>query len=292
MAEAITADVPNEWPNGEEFRLRAPGGWRSQVAKYAAAARTNARAQIAYVGEAAVRSVFLVIILFVFMQLWRATYAAEQRTTIGGFTMAQMLWYLALTESVILSRPRLNRVVDEEIRTGEIAYSLVRPYSYAFFRAASYAAERGVLFVVKLVIACALALLYVGPVPLSPASLGLGLVALLLAAALDFVLAFGISLLAFWVENTSSISLIYDRLVMLLGGMLLPLEVFPEPLATIARALPFASMVYTPARLALGGAGEPALALFAKQLLALVVSGLVVWALYRAALRRVNLNGG
>ncbi|HEV2125960.1 MAG TPA: ABC-2 family transporter protein [Chloroflexota bacterium] len=272
--------------------LRRPRGLWTDAAKYWAIIATNLRNQLAYLGEAVMRSFFLVMILFVFLQLWQATYASQERNLIGGFTLAQMIWYLALTESIILSRPRLNRVVDEEIRSGDIAYTLVRPYSYAGFRFANYLAERCLFFVVKLIIATGLALIYVGPVPLTLGNLILGATSLLLAIVIDFLFAFGIALLAFWTENTSSINLIYDRLVMLLGGMLLPVEVFPEPLASVARALPFASLVYAPARLALGGSDEPAEVLFAKQIATAVIACLAVAALYRAALRRVTVNGG
>jgi ABC-2 type transport system permease protein len=36
--------------------------------------------------------------------------------------------------------------------------------------------------------------------------------------------------------------------VLVLGGVLVPLELFPEPLGSIARALPFAALLYGPAR--------------------------------------------
>jgi ABC-2 type transport system permease protein len=168
----------------------------------------------------------------------------------------------------------------------------VRPYAYAGYRFAMYVSERFVFFPVKLAVAAGLCLLYVGPVAFSPSGVALGLAALALATVLDFLLVFAIALLAFWTESTSSIGLIYDRLVMLLGGMLLPLEVFPEPLGSIARALPFSSLVYAPARLALGGAAEPAEVLFGK-LLAFILAALAVVALLnRAAMRRLTVNGG
>ncbi len=120
----------------------------------------------------------------------------------------------------------------------------------------------------------------------------MGLVALALATLLDFLVAFGIALLAFWTESTSSIALIYDRLVMLLGGMLLPLGAFPPVVGAVAAALPFSALVYGPASLALGGPDVSFWSLAARQAITLALAGAAVWALYRAALRRVNANGG
>lgn len=293
QASAAPAPAAGQIPLPETTRsLRRPAGALASAAKYAAIMGINAHSHFAYLGESLVNGLFLVVILFVFLQLWRATYAGQGQAEIGGFTLAQMLWYLAITEAITVSRPQIHRDVEVEVRTGGIAYTLGRPYSYAGYRFASYLASRGVFFAIKLAIAVAVALLLVGPVSLHPGSLALGAAALLLAVTIDFLLSFAIALLAFWTESTASVYLIYSRLVMLLGGMLLPLEVFPEPLGSVARALPFSSLVYAPARLALGGAGEPAGVLFAKQLVTLALAAAAARALYRAAMRRVNVNGG
>jgi viologen exporter family transport system permease protein len=268
---------------------------RAELRAYAALFSVNLHNQVAYLGEWALRGVFLAMILFVFLQLWRATYAGQGAGgtgVIGGFTLPQMLWYLAFTESIILSRPGLNRLVDAEVRTGDITYTLLRPYAYGGYRLMAYLAERALRFATLVVLGAALAWLYVGPVPLRPVDLLVALGALFLAALLDFLGAFGIGLLAFWTEDTSSIGLIYDRLVMLLGGMLLPLELFPEPLGAIARVLPFATLIYGPARLAFGAAPDGVWLLLGRQALFLAAGALGVALLYRRAFRRIALNGG
>jgi ABC-2 type transport system permease protein len=287
-----TAVSPDGAGAATAFALHRPRGWRGAAGKYAALFTTNLREQLAYAGEMALRTVFLVMILYIFMRLWQATYAAQGATTIAGLTVAQMIWYLAFTETLTLSRPTVSRVVDEEIRSGSIAYLLVRPYAYAAYRLVLALSERLLRLVTTLVVASGLALLYVGPVPLSALDLPAVLAAVCLAVALDFAGSFAIGLLAFWLENTSSVELIYSRVVMLLGGLLLPLEVFPEPLQSIARALPFGTMLHAPARLALGSAPEPVPQLLARQVCWLAVAVLVVALLHRAAMRRVTVNGG
>lgn len=275
--------------------LRRPAGWAAEAAKYGAVFSATLRTQLAYAGEMALRTTFLVIILYVFLQLWRATFAAEGAERIAGFTVAQMIWYLAFTEAIMTSRPRLSGIVDEEVRSGELAYRLVRPFGYAGYHLAAHVAERALRFGVNLAVGSALALLYVGPVAVAADGVVVGLAAATLGMLIDFLALFAIGLLAFWIEDTSSVQLIYSRVLMLLGGMLLPLEVFPEPIGSIARALPFSTMVYAPARLALSGMGDdPAwvVSLIARQLVTLAVAGGLVWLLYRAALRRINVNGG
>ena len=272
--------------------LREPGGALMQVAKYRAVFTTSVQNQVAYWGEWLLRGVFLAMVLFVFLQLWHATYSAQGKATIGGFTLPQMLWYLALTESIVLSRPRVNQTIDQEVRSGDIAYVLVRPYAYAAYHLATYLGERVLRFATTLAVASILAALYVGPVHVTPAHGAAALLALGLAMLIDFLGSFAVGLLAFWTEDTDSIGLIYDRAVMLLGGMFLPLSLLPVAIARVAEALPFSVLVYGPARLALGDPEASLPAIAARQALALVLFGAVAAWLYRAALRRVSLNGG
>ena len=277
----------------QALELRRPGGIGADLAKYAAVFSVTLRTQLAYAGEMALRTTFLVIILYVFLQLWRATFAAEGADTIAGLTVAQMIWYLAITEAITTSRGRVSAAIDGEVRSGEIAYRLVRPYGYAAYHLAQHAGERALRFALHLAVGCALALLYVGPVPLVWSGVAAGALVALVGALIDFAASFAIGLLAFWIEDTSSVQLIYSRVMMLLGGMLLPLDVFPEPLRAVAAALPFSTMLYAPARLSLIG-GDPGrlMALLTQQALSLTLVGGATWLLYRAAQRRLNVNGG
>ena len=77
--------------------LRRPGGVLPAAAKYSAIFATCVHNQLAYAGEWLLRGVFLAMVLFIFLQLWRVTYGAQGRETVAGFTVAQMIWYLAIT---------------------------------------------------------------------------------------------------------------------------------------------------------------------------------------------------
>ncbi len=110
--------------------------------KYAWIGLTSARSNLAYLGEVATRVIFLGVILYIFLQLWRATYAQTGATQLGGLTLAQMLWYLAMTESIILSGPRVAQEVDQDVRTGALSIQLIRPLSYPLYRLWNTLGER------------------------------------------------------------------------------------------------------------------------------------------------------
>lgn len=90
---------------------------------------------------------------------------------------------------------------------------------------------------------------FVGPISFNPSGLAIFAVALPPAFALDFLGNFLIGLGAFWLEDTSGLTIIYSRLTMILGGMLIPIGLFPESLQPLLKLLPFASIIGGPARL-------------------------------------------
>ncbi|MEH1829812.1 MAG: hypothetical protein V7L22_31510 [Nostoc sp.] len=100
--------------------------------KYTWIGWTAARSNLAYLGEVASRGIFLFVILYIFLQLWRVTYAETDAEELGGLTLAQMLWYLGITESIVLSSPQVALEVDEDVRTGALAVQLIRPLSYSW----------------------------------------------------------------------------------------------------------------------------------------------------------------
>lgn len=89
--------------------------------------QVNLRDQGAYVGELAFGGGILVVFLFILGNLWEKTYVAQGAETLGGLTWPRMVWYVTFTEAMVLSRVNVARRVDEDVRTGDIAYALLRP---------------------------------------------------------------------------------------------------------------------------------------------------------------------
>lgn len=260
--------------------------------KYTWIGLTAARSNLAYLSEVAARTLFLAVILYIFLRLWQVTYGQTGASQLGGLTLPQMLWYLAMTEAITLSAPRVAAEVDQDVRTGALAVQLIRPLSYPLARLWTTLGERVVRFGLNTVVGALIVLVLVGPIHFSLGGLLLFVLALPLAFTLDFLAQFLVGLAAFWLEDTSGLVLIYSRITMILGGMLIPLELFPQSLQPILRALPFASMIYGPARMfvAPGAAFLAELAL--RQGTAIVALALAVALVYRAGLRRIHSNGG
>jgi ABC-2 type transport system permease protein len=260
--------------------------------KYTWLGLTSARSNLAYLGEVGARTLFLAVVLFIFLQLWRVTYTETGSARLGGLTLAQMLWYLVMTEAIMLSAPRVSQEVDQDVRTGALAVQLIRPLSYPLARLCTTLGERAVRFCVTLAVGAVLALLLVGPISFTPAGLAMVALAVPLAFVLDFLGNFLIGLAAFWLEDTTGLALIYSRVTMILGGMLIPLELFPSSLQPALRVLPFAGIVYGPARLFVAPDAASFASLAVQQAISIGLFALVVALMYRVALRRIHSNGG
>ena len=232
------------------------------------------------------------MVLYIFLCLWKVTYAETNQTSLGGLSLKQMLWYLVVTESIIMSLPPIATLVDQDVRTGSLAMQLVRPLSYPLNMLANTTGERVLSFSINFAVGSIIALIFVGPLDFQIQSIAMFLLLLPLSFALDFSIYFLIGLAAFWLEDTTGLTLIYSRMTMILGGMLIPLELFPDGWQQVLRILPFSAIVYAPARTFVTGDVPLFLSLLAQQFAAILVFSFAIRVVYAIALKRVFSHGG
>ncbi len=260
--------------------------------KYSAVLRVSVTNNLAYVMEVFFRALLLIIMVFIVGQLWKTTFSARGASILSGFTISDMIWYLVVAETIAMSMPPLTRRIDMEVRSGQLAYLLGRPCSYILYNYAQYMGERLVRLLINAIIGAALALLFVG----LPHFTWMGVIAwplvTLLALSIEFVAYFSIGLLAFWTEDTTAFFFVFSRLTLVLGGVLAPIEIFPQPLRSIAQALPFSTILYGPARTLVHFELDRFGWLLLQQVITLVVGSLILLGVYSVAIRRVNINGG
>jgi len=82
------------------------------------------------------------IMMFVFLNLWEYIYS-DATQIINGYTMKQMIWYVLVTEVLWFgSRNKiLIREISQDIKTGNIAYNINKPYNYVFYIVAKHLGE-------------------------------------------------------------------------------------------------------------------------------------------------------
>ena len=260
--------------------------------KYVAVLQVSIANNLAYIMEVLFRSLFMIAVVFILSQLWKTTFSSRGAKLISGFSINTMIWYLICAETIALSLPALTRRIDLEVRSGQLAYLLGRPCSYIFYNFAQYLGERLVRLLLNALVGMTLGLLVAGVPDWNWIGLLACPLAIFLAVCIDFVAYFSIGLLAFWTEETQSFVLVFNRLTLVLGGVLAPLEIFPQPLRSIAQALPFSAILYGPARTLVHFEGDRFALLLIQQGVTLAIGSVILLLMYSVAIRRVTLNGG
>ena len=240
-------------------------------------------------GELFGRMLFVPLILGVFHALWNAVGEA-------GMPVASapndLVWYLAATEWIVLSPPLIYVELQQDVRSGDIAYALPRPVSYLV---AMYCQGLGLLAVRATVlgfgiVACAFALTRQLPEPGAVVwVVAFGCVAMSLITACYLLLG----LAAFWVDDVMPLYWIWQKAMFLLGGLMLPLEFYPDWFRRLATFTPFPSLLSGPASfLTVHASGSSVLALATRLVFWLLVAALAGRVLFALATRRLQLNGG
>ena len=212
----------------------------------------------------------------------------------NGFTWPQMRAYLLVafaagTVVSVLGDFRMAfRILD-----GDVALDLVKPVDYQKARLAETIGGLWIeVILIAVVVGAALAIGGGVDIPARPA-LALFVVSMLLLVPLKFLIVYVSTLACFWTQNYIGVQWARLAVVNLLSGALIPLVYLPGWLAAVAQWSPFAGLTSTPALIFLGHVDlRHGLTLVAVQLgwvLALWFGARVVW---RAALRRLTVNGG
>jgi ABC-2 type transport system permease protein len=261
------------------------------TAKYTAIFRTQLLDSLAYPADLFSRSISMGLFMWIFLNLWRVTYDAMGSSEIAGLSLRETMWYLMITEMVILSKPRMSNNIAAAVKDGSIAYLLNKPYNFILYQASVSLGDSLFRMLANALMGGAVIWLTTGPPP------GLGswpatILAIILAWCIDFCISALIGLLAFLTEDISAFLWIYQKMILVLGGVLIPLDFFPDWLKNLSLSLPFAYTTYAPARIFV----DPSLDTFTNLILRqgiwlLLLAGLLTF-LYRRAEKWLSINGG
>lgn len=266
----------------------------TKIHKYTSMTAINLQNQLAYLWDTLNRSLFILFIMFIFVQLWAAVYGdgGSPDREIAGLTFVNVIWYLLIAETMELGKARHDLAISEEVKDGSIAYRLVRPYNYLVYHFFHNLGETLVRMGLVFLLGLPVVLYYAGPPQIDWWIIPPVLLIMAGGMMLDFFTLSIIGLLAFVTEDIGSFRLIYQKLVFVLGGLMFPLDFLPNWLQGIARALPFQLTTYAPARLFVRFEWSLFANFLGMQMLWLAILGTVLWLQYRWAVQRLAINGG
>ncbi len=227
------------------------------------------------------------VLLFVFSRLWTVIASAYEGLEIPA---DRVIWYIAITEWIALSATPVHDDVQDELRSGDLLYRLTRPLGYPWAKLAEAVGDLLVRMGVLALAGVGFAYAFAGTMPLDAAALAWVVPLGVLAGVVASTFGLAIGLVSFWIHDCRPIYWIWQKGLFLLGGLLVPLELYPDWLRAIAVWSPFAAILHGCGSLALGH-GEPVWA--ALRLCAWLVIALAIVALmFRRGLRTLDAGGG
>ncbi|MDX1642992.1 MAG: ABC-2 family transporter protein [Thermoanaerobaculia bacterium] len=188
--------------------------------------------------------------------LWLAIFDYTGAETLGGFTFEGMVLYYVL--AILLGRlvrgQERDLAVAQDIYQGTLTKFLLYPSDYFGFK---YAAHLGDLVpgLIQLLLFGAVSLIVLELPPdlgITPATVVMAAVLVAVANLLTFLLRFTIMLIAFWADNVWSLNVMLRFSSELLGGLMLPLSLFPEWARAALAWTPFPYLFYVPVMTLLG----------------------------------------
>lgn len=234
-------------------------------------------------------SIFLIACLLIFAHIWKIVAAKTEGIDLHP---DQLLWYTAFNQWVLVSLPDVQEDMEQDLRMGRLAYLLPRPISYL---ASVFSEGLGILctnLVVLGIVTFSFTWLRVGHLPFDFSAFAITIGIGFLAGCVGIIFLMLVGLSAFWLQQVGPFHWIWEKLLFTLGGLVVPLAVYPLWLQKIVYLTPFPAIL----------GQRSALAIDFSLLSVLQVTGnLIVWGLlgiffvtllYRRGLRIVNVEGG
>ncbi|NKB67383.1 MAG: hypothetical protein GKR89_10010 [Candidatus Latescibacteria bacterium] len=222
-----------------------------------------------------------------------AFYASS--SAVHPMTYPEVVVYIWLGQAMIGLLPwTMDQAVVAAVRSGNVAYELVRPVDlYAFWYSRALALRIAPVLLRAVPVLLLAWLFFDFRPPPAPVNGLAWLAATFGALALSGALTTAMSITLLWTISGEGLARLFPTVVLVFSGMLVPLPLLPDWAQPVLEWLPFRGLVDVPFRLYLGHLpAEQLPALLAHQLLwSAALIGLGYYLLHRHA-RRLVVQGG
>ena len=222
--------------------------------KYRHVVLVGLQSNIVYRWNFALRGFFSLFHLVVVFTLWTAAYQGSSE--IGGFDVRQTMTYfiMLLVLQFFIGAFNEDYEISEEIRNGLINQFLLKPINYFVYRFSIFVAARlvsGLLVLIPLAVAFPFIKDYL-VFPDEMWRLSIGLPSIVMAALIQFSIAYCFGMLTFWFLEIQGFVILSLALETLLGGQMFPLDLMPDWVFRLSQFLPFYYQMYFPAAIFTG----------------------------------------
>lgn len=194
-----------------------------------------------------------VLFLFMWMFIWQGLYRGKE--TVLGITFYSTLSYVLTSQMLqgLHSAGTPLWEIQEQVRTGNIAMEMIRPYDYPTRLLFSDLGGISFYFITAILpLYSVLAAVYKPSLPTTLSHW----VGFLLSAFLGYLIRYNLELtfglFSFWLIETGGVEDIFYFSIALFSGSLVPLWFFPPWLESLAQLLPFQGIYFIPNSIFIG----------------------------------------
>lgn len=195
------------------------------------------------------RSLFGLVPLAGTIYIWGAIFA-ERGTKIGTYDYSSMIFYFML---IVIVESLITPTEDEwqiaaDIRDGQLNAFLTKPLDYLAYRLSLFAGYRLLYTAVTLPFVIIIFWILREHITLPTQSITwfYTFISLVLAALLQFLIAYSLAMFAFWILEISTIVFIFFSFEYFLSGQLFPLDIMPPWFQSVLDFLPFKYELFFP----------------------------------------------
>jgi ABC-2 type transport system permease protein len=201
------------------------------------------------------RSLFGLFPLLGTVFIWGAIFEAKGGG-INNFDYASVVYYflLVLVLDGLITPGDDEWQVATDIRDGQMNAFLVKPMNYLVYRMALFVSNRLLytLMTLPLIILIFVVFRHYLVWPSSGTTWILTMISVLFAASLQFLIAYSVAMLAFWMLEISTVVFIIYSFEYFLSGHMFPLGLMPMAFQNILKLLPFPYEIYFPISIFMG----------------------------------------
>ena len=233
------------------------------------------------------------VMMFIFLNLWQYIYQ-DPSQIINGYSMQQMIWYVLITECIWFGTRNkiLTNQISEDIKTGNIAYNINKPYNYIYYIIAKHLGDITIKYILFTIVGAVIGISFIGPIQgFEITNIPYILITVILGTLINSILRIAISLISFWIEDSTPFHWVYDKLILVIGT-LFPVEMFPKFLQPIIKFTPIFVVTYGPAKLLIHFTFDSFIEILIAQLIYLAIAITITLLLYRKGVKKLNVNGG
>ena len=233
------------------------------------------------------------LMIFIFMNLWQYMYS-DPSQLINGYNQNQMIWYVIITEIVwtCLEGRKLCKKISSDVRSGNIAYNINKPYNYVEYALFNHLGTVTVRFLIGTILGIGFGLLFLQQIPALTILQILGvLLTSLFAILINMFLLISIGLLSFFIEDSNPFYWLYSKMIIVIG-VVFPIEFFPKIIQPILRYSPIYAVCYGPAKLFVQFSTGQFIEVLITQIIYLIISFSICHLIYKKGVRKLNVNGG